>query len=92
MCEMLLPPIIWLLRQSLPNSAKNFNITLSTFNPPDDYQQPRILTFHNLCKSNILPIGARALLGQNLKFCLAHRTITNDLNKTMLKMAWLIRI
>jgi len=45
-----------------------------------------------LSKSNILPIGARALLGQNLKFCLAHRTITNDLNKTMLKMAWLIRI
>jgi hypothetical protein len=71
---------------------KNFNIALSTFNPPDDYQQPRNLTFHNLCKSNILPTGARALLGLSLKFCLAHRTITNDLNKTLLKMARSIRI
>ncbi len=70
---------------------KNFNTALCTFNPPGSYQQPRNLSFHNLCESNSLPAGARALLGLNLKFCLAHRTITNDLNRTLLKMARSIR-
>jgi hypothetical protein len=31
------------------------------------------------------------LLGLNLKFCLASNTITNDINKTVLKMARSIR-
>jgi hypothetical protein len=53
-------------------------------------QQPRNLTFHNLCKDIKLPIGTKALLGINLKFCLANNTINQDISKTLLKMAYSI--
>jgi len=60
----------------------NFNNALKQIETPWQYQQPKNLTFHNLCENNVLPPGSRALLGLNLKFCLAHKTITNDINKT----------
>jgi len=66
---------------------KNFKNALTTPLKPLQYQQPKNLTFHNLCKKNILPPGSRVLLGLNLKFCLANKTITNNINKTMLCLA-----
>jgi hypothetical protein len=39
-----------------------------------------------------LPTGSKALLGLNLKFCLSNKTITNDIRKTMLRLARSIRI
>jgi len=50
------------------------------------------LAFHNLCKDNLVPPVSRALLGLNLKFCLANKTITNDINKMRLRLAHSIRI
>jgi hypothetical protein len=52
--------------------------------------QPKNLTFHNLCKDIKLPIGAKALLGLNLKFCPSNNTINQDMSKTLLKMAYSI--
>jgi len=70
----------------------NFNNALKKIETLWQYQQPKNLAFHNLCKNNVLPPGSRALLGLNLKFCLAHKTITNDINKTVLRLARSIRI
>ncbi|MFN9982586.1 MAG: hypothetical protein ACK53Y_21845, partial [bacterium] len=49
------------------------------------------LTFHNLCKKQKLPIGSKELLGLNLKFCIASKTLPNDINKTIIEMAKSIR-
>jgi hypothetical protein len=70
---------------------QNFNNTLNILDKAAEYLQPTNLAFHNLCKHNKLPTGSRALLGLNLKFCLASNTITNDINKTVLKLARSIR-
>jgi hypothetical protein len=56
------------------------------------YAQPKNRAFHNLCDQNKLPIGTRQLLGLNLNFYLATKNIKNNINKTILKMAWSIRI
>jgi hypothetical protein len=40
---------------------------------------------------NQLPPGTKELLGLNLKFCLAPRTIKNNINNTILQMARSIR-
>jgi hypothetical protein len=48
-------------------------------------------TFHNLCKNIKLPTDTKALLGLNLKYCLANNTINQDINKTLLKMAYSIQ-
>jgi len=69
---------------------QNFNLALKKVNAIP-LQQPSNLTFHNLCKDTKLPIGAKALLGLNLKFCLANNSINQDISKTLRKMAYSIR-
>jgi len=60
------------------------------FKPSQPYQCQT--TFKWLCKENSLPIGSKALLGLNLKFCLSANTLPNDIKQTMLRMARSIRI
>jgi hypothetical protein len=71
---------------------KNFNLTMQEHcKNPSPLYQPTNLTFHNLCKNIKLPTGTKALLGFNLKYCLSNNTINQDINKTLLKMAYSIR-
>ena len=72
------------------NKKQNFNNALN--NPNSSlFIQPMNLTFHNLCKKQKLPIGSKELLGLNLKFCIASKTLPNDINKTIIEMAKSIR-
>jgi hypothetical protein len=77
---------------SNPSSSLQKNFQTAIINlPPTDFKQPKNLTFHNLSKSEPLPIGSKSLLGLNLKFCLSARTLPNDINRTILRMARTIR-
>jgi hypothetical protein len=49
------------------------------------------LTFHNLCTTNKIPTGTRQLLGLNLKFCLASKRLTENINYTIKNMAYSIQ-
>jgi hypothetical protein len=62
-----------------------------TTKPPLTYCQPRNLTYHNLCTINKVPPGTKQLLGLNLKYCLSTNHLHQDINKTVLKMAYSIR-
>lgn len=70
--------------------SKNFKSALGT-TPLHSWLQPKNLAFHNLCKQQKLPTGAKELLGLDLKFCLSSIKITNDIHKTTLQMAKTIR-
>jgi len=72
------------------SKSKNFKLALHT-KPSHLWLQPRNLAFHNLCKTQKLPLGAKELLGLNLKFCLSSGEITNDIKKTVMKIAKSIR-
>ena len=72
------------------SKSKNFKLALHT-KPSHLWLQPRNLAFHNLCKTQKLPLGAKELLGLNLKFCLSSGEITNDIKKTVMQMAKSIR-
>jgi hypothetical protein len=48
-------------------------------------------TFHNLCSSSKIPLGTRQLLGLYFKYCLVLSTLKDNINKTVLKMAYNIR-
>jgi hypothetical protein len=69
---------------------QNFNKAIAD-TPSTLHCQPANLTFHNLCTKQKLPIGAKHLLGLNLKFCLASNTLQNNINKTVLRLARFIR-
>ena len=58
---------------------------------PMTYNQPTNLAFHNLCKENQLPLGAKQLLGLNLKFCLASNKLSYTPKRTLLNLAYIIR-
>jgi hypothetical protein len=75
-----------------PNTTlqKNFDVAIQKA-PSHLFLQPKNLAFHNLCKVNNLPPGSKELLGLNLKFCLASKTIPDDINKTMIQLARSIR-
>lgn len=78
--------------QSNPNQKIKINFNEAITKPtPSFFQQPSNLAFHNLCSSNLLPNGARELLGLNLNFCLASRSLPTNINQTMLKLAYSIR-
>ena len=69
---------------------QNFNVAIKNLkNNPS--HQPTNLTFHNLCQETNLPTGIKNLLGLNLKCCLSHNNVNQDINKTLLKMAYSIR-
>jgi hypothetical protein len=68
----------------------NFNQAISAIST-SNYQQPTNLAFHNLCKNIEIHVGTKQLLGLNLKFCLSSRTLNNDINATIRKMAYSIR-
>jgi len=70
------------LQQNFKSITQNLNT-----NP---LQQPTNLTFHNLWKETKLPTGTKALLGLNLKYCLSNNNINQDINKTLLNMAYSI--
>jgi hypothetical protein len=53
--------------------------------------QPFNLTFHNLCKVNDIPKGTKELLGLNLKYCISTNAMQQNINKTMLQLAYSIR-
>lgn len=72
------------------NLQTNFNKTIRE-EKSNLYQQPTNLTFHNLCTDNAIPPGTKQLLGLNLNYCLASRQISDETNKTILKMANSIR-
>ncbi|MFN9979131.1 MAG: hypothetical protein ACK53Y_04420, partial [bacterium] len=69
---------------------KHFRTAIATPSSPY-FKQPKQLTFHNLCRDATLPVGSKNLLGLNLKFCLSTKTLTNDINQTMLRLARSIR-
>jgi hypothetical protein len=69
---------------------KNFRTAIATPSSPY-FKQPKHLTFHNLCRDTTLPVGSKNLLGLNLKFCLSTKSLTNDINQTMLRMVCSIR-
>ncbi len=69
---------------------QNFNIAVAS-NPSPLHCQPKNLAFHNLCKTEKLPIGIKNLLGLNLKFCLGSNNPQNNINKTVLRKARSIR-
>jgi hypothetical protein len=58
---------------------------------PMTYNQPTNLAFHNLCKENQLPLGAKQLLGLNLKFCLASNKLSYTPKRMLLNLAYTIR-
>jgi len=68
---------------------QNFDVTLKNIknNPLHD---PTNLTFHNLCQETKLPTGTKTLLGLNFKYCLSHSIINQDINRSLLKMAYSI--
>jgi len=68
------------------SKSKNFKLALHE-NPLRPWLQPKNLAFHNLCKTQKLPLGTKELLGLNLKFCLSCSKITNDIKNTMLQIA-----
>jgi hypothetical protein len=70
---------------------KNFNLHISQ-EPSELHMQPKNLTFHNLCTKNKLPTGAKEILGLNLNFCLATKSVKDNIRRTILKMARSIRI
>jgi len=72
------------------SKSKNFKLALHA-KPSHLWLQPRNLAFHNLCKTQHLPLGTKELLGLNLKFCLSSGKITNDIKKTVIQMARSIR-
>jgi hypothetical protein len=69
---------------------QNFKKAISTL-PPKEFIQPQNLKIQNLCTQNQLHPGTKELLGLNLKFRLAPRTIKNNINNTILRMARSIR-
>jgi len=70
--------------------TQNFNKTLQRSDSVSHYL-PTQLTFHNLCTTNKIPTGTRQLLGLNLKFCLASKRLTENINYTIKNMAYCIR-
>ncbi len=69
---------------------QNFRIMLQSKSSPI-FQQPKNLTYHNLCTLNTIPPGTKQLLGFNLKHCLATNHMNYNINKITLKMAYAIR-
>jgi hypothetical protein len=69
---------------------QNFDITLKNIKNNPLHQLTN-LTFHNLCQETKLPVGIKTLLGLNLKYCLSPSIINQDINRTILKMAYSIR-
>jgi hypothetical protein len=69
---------------------QNFNAVIKTphYHPQ---QQPSNLTFHNLCKLSTLPLNTKTLLGLNLKYCISGNNLNQNINKTLLQMAYSIR-
>jgi len=75
-----------------PHSSKQINFKQAmTTKPPLTYCQPHNLTYHNLCTINKIPPGTKQLLGFNLKYCLSTKHLHQDINKTVLKMAYSIK-
>jgi hypothetical protein len=68
----------------------NFNQALTSLSK-HNCQQPTNLSFHNLCTKTNIPLGTKQLLGLNLKFCLSSRTLNNDINSTVRRMAYSLR-
>jgi hypothetical protein len=69
---------------------ENFNTAMTTITPIT-HNQPTNLAFHNLCKETQLPLGAKQLLGLNLKFCLASNKLSYTPKRTLLNLAYTIR-
>ncbi len=69
---------------------RNFEKGLCT-KPSPFFLQPSNLAYHNLCGNEAIPIGTKQLLGLNLKYCLATNRLYNNINKTVLKLAYNIR-
>jgi len=69
---------------------QNFNKIIKTphYHPQ---QQPSNLTFHNLCKLSTLPLNTKTLLGLSLKYCISGNNLNQNINKTLLQMAYSIR-
>ncbi len=72
------------------NLQTNFNTAIRT-HTSTLYSQPANLAYHNLCTQSIIPPGTRQLLGLNLNYCLASRRLPNNINKTLLQLAYSIR-
>jgi len=69
---------------------QNFNTIIKT-----PYCRPQQLssnlTFHNLRKLSTLPLNTKTLLGLNLKYCISGNKLNQNINKTLLQMAYSIR-